>query len=122
MLWENRRPDADQPTFPGDHVDALLEELSHLVLRLHDLQRRLPLPLVEPAQFFSSVRSCSELQIKKIPYQLKAASILPEVNQLLRGEKIYTCVVFKFQNVCNYQKHCAFIDWIVFENPVILIF
>ena len=51
MLWENRRPDADQPTFPGDHVDALLEELGHLVLRLHDLQRRLPLPLVEPAQF-----------------------------------------------------------------------
>ena len=51
MLWENRRPGADQPTFPGDHVDALLEELGHLVLRLHDLQRRLPLALVEPAQF-----------------------------------------------------------------------
>ena len=45
-------PDADQPTLPGDHVNALLEELGHLVLRLHDLQRRLPLPLVEPAKFF----------------------------------------------------------------------
>ena len=42
---------ADQPTLPGDHVDPLLEELGHLVLCLHDLQRRLPLPLVEPAIF-----------------------------------------------------------------------
>ena len=68
---------ADEPTLSGDHADPLLEELSNLMLRLHNLQGRLPLPLVEPAQVFcsSDVGANNQTNIYLINSKLPSASL-----------------------------------------------